>query len=143
MQKPSPFAAILRRMLDESNTFNREEWATIVNTETWKIELYVSDKAFPSAEVFRSILSVLKEDTRVPADILADYKILASKPLDEVTPLSELALMHCEKIGRTLNHYENVPLLHGFFRTLSTVTPEQQLEVLYDGAEMCRRLRRQ
>lgn len=131
----SIFAEALRALLDDYQT-TRAEWAEILNIDEEAIDHWITDQAMPKAEVLRGLMAVLINDSRVPRTVIDDFKALFSRPVEEVTSFDYRVKL--PRIGPTIGHYIVSPIRQAFLRTLDTLTPELQEQVLFKAAELCR-----
>ncbi len=64
-QDKSIFAVALKALLDETNLFDRREWAQFLNVSESAISQWVGDKTIPRADLLYMIIDVLAESTDV------------------------------------------------------------------------------
>lgn len=128
----SPFATMIRRMLDESRLFTREEWRVFFDLQHHEIGVlnaWVTDGALPSTQHLRSLIRVLTNSAGVPPQLLADLHAFLDQRMDAVTPL------HARRgdpliVGWTVGHYAESPVLEGLLRMLHTRPMEDRVRVL-------------
>jgi hypothetical protein len=137
VSNPSPLAVFLKKVMDESNLYSRNEWEKIVGEP-------LDSGWLPSPEVLQKVSGVLKESGEAGQVLFDELKELMGRPLFEIAknlPYYEGWIVAFRRInGHTLGHYMNLPLFEGFLRNFSCISWEHQRKVLYAAAEMCRRL---
>jgi hypothetical protein len=131
----SRFAAMLRRLIDETDVLRRAEWAEVLGVSEAAISQWVNDVGLPRPENVRAILTTLLADRRVSDETIEAFENLARRPGTEISP-------HGDRLSPNLAHYMLKPLRDGFLRTLETLPPRSQEKVLLEALERCRELRR-
>ena len=128
----SSFAEMLRRMLDDTERFDRAEWAGVLEVSTPAISQWVNDRTLPRPESLRLIVSVLRPVAGEPGPVLSDFLKLADQPAEEVTPLAN-------RLGDdpSFAHFMVRPLRENFLQLLATLPPPLQEAVLFESAEQC------
>ena len=121
----SPFAALLRRSLDESGRFTRTEWARFLTIPEEALEAWVNDQRLPSSHHLRIIFDCLELAKDVSPVYVAELRELAKRPANEVTPFASIT-------GATLAAYLAEDLADYGVR-LRGLSPEEQREALLTG----------
>lgn len=128
----SPFATMIRRVLDTRELFTREEWREFFDLqhhEVGVLNAWVTDAMLPSPHHLRSLIRVLTESTGVPPQLLADIHAFLKQRMDAVTPL------HAKRgdpllVGWTVGQYADAPVLEGLLRMLHTRPTEDRVRAL-------------
>ena len=83
------FANSLRRLMDETNLFSRDEWATVVGISTDEIAQWLDDKAIPRPEHLFVIFDAVKtsDATKTRLEHFADFGRMSELSADHVSPL--------------------------------------------------------
>lgn len=129
----SPFATMIRRMLDESNLSTREEWRVVLTLQRHEIDIlteWTTDGLLPSPRDLRSLIDVLTYYNGVPPQLLADIHAFLDQPMKEVTPLFAKRgdpLL----VGWTVGQYAEAPVLEGLLSMLHTL-PAQERNLMFD-----------
>lgn len=88
---PSDFSEALRRLLDDTQLFDRGEWATYLGVKKDRIEKWLADAELPRVGHLGLILTTI-ENSDVPPGPLLDFTIMAGRPAREVSPHGRLML---------------------------------------------------
>jgi hypothetical protein len=131
----SRFGSMLRKLLDDTSVLRRAEWAQILGVSEAAISQWVNDQVLPRPENLRAIYTTLFADRRVADEILEAFNALAGEPASQLSP-------HGDRMSPTVAHYMLRPLRDGFLRTLDTLPPSAQEQLLLDAARRARDLRR-
>ena len=124
---PSPFAACLRRMLDETKLFTRKEWAKFLDYPESRIADWIAGKRIPKPGQLWMIEQVLRESSSVSVDILQEFTAMTERPARETCPA------HAQWVGRTFADYLMREAVQGFLANLSAVpTRAQREKILFD-----------
>jgi hypothetical protein len=129
--RPSLFASVLRRLLDETGVFERREWAEFLRVSESAISQWVRGHTLPRAEYLRKVLWVLRNADDVPSEVLDDFERMAAMPAEEVAP------DHSKTIGQTVGDYVLSPLLEAFLRDLKRMDPPDRERFLLEAAAKC------
>src|SRR3712207_1433798 len=82
----SIFAAVIKALLDETNLFNRREWAEFLGVTESAISQWVGDKTIPRPDLLYMIVDVLEQSTDIPEAPLESFKDMARRVATEVSP---------------------------------------------------------
>jgi hypothetical protein len=126
----NPLFEMLGRMLSQQG-YTTDEWATILNVNARYVILWIEGRDFPTPETLRRIVRTLEEDPGVPRSFIAEFQALAAQPLREVSPKGG-------PISETLDHYMMRPVWEAFERTMHTLPPYLQEQVLLEAAALVR-----
>jgi transcriptional regulator with XRE-family HTH domain len=129
-QKSSEFAEILRRLLDDTDIFDRKEWSEFLGITPSAISQWLHDETMPRPELLRMIVGLVKSSDGVPREVLEAFESMASKPADQVLPPGR-------RLEGSINAYMVSPLLHGFMRDLQRLRTTDQEKVLLRASEEC------
>lgn len=113
---------LIQRLLDDTGTFNRWEWAQFLSVPAETLEDWINDKAIPQASLLRMMLDALG-----PSPMKAEFDILAKKPAEEISPLGHLMLP-------TVAVYVTNAGFQDLGRRLDTLPPEAQRKALNTGS---------
>jgi hypothetical protein len=80
------------------------------------------------------LIDAVEESFPPPTRIISEFKEISRRPATEVSP-------NGERLGPSVGQYVVKPLLDGFLRNLYCLDSEDQEQVLYQSAEMCRQIR--
>ncbi len=134
----SPFAEALRRLLDETNLFNRQEWVQLLfggvvgNKEYLPkkialIESWTRDEQIPGAMDLNMMWLTLEQASDVPRKPLEPFRALMKRRATEVSPLGNRMLP-------TVWEYMKSPASCELSSRLAKLSPKDQgklLEELY------------
>ena len=129
-EKTSEFARLLRQLLDETDIFNRQEWAEFLDVSESAISQWLHDQTLPRPDTLRQIVGVVRSSSGVPESILKSLEEGASRPAEEVSP-------HGKRMGESLGAYLISPLLKGFLRSLGRLGVQVQEKLLLRFSQMC------
>lgn len=129
-RKPSPLNTVLRAIFNTRGTYTRKEWAQLLRVHPSMLEDWLDSALVPSPENLRTIMRTLREDKRFNR---------VSEQLEQVLDLPTWKSVNyaAPYLGVTLRHYTVLPLKEGFLRSLSTLSPRRQEEVLYSASALC------
>lgn len=127
----SIFSEVLKGLLDDTQIFSREDWATVLGVEESAIASWVQDEALPPAIVLRSIVRVVKRLDGVKEEPVRKWSAIVDLPAREVTPF-------WQEMGKDTGNYMVRPCIEGFLRNLAILDPKKQEIMLLGTAEMVR-----
>lgn len=123
----SLFAEALRALLDDTNLFERHEWAKFCGASPEKLRDWLRDEALPKPSNLALIWIVLEESSGIPQEPLEKFKEMTRMPARKVSPFGVQMLP-------TVHQY----VKRGTFDELSNIlakrSPEERaklLEILY------------
>src|ERR1700741_4381421 len=122
-QDVSDFAASLRRLLDETVTFNRREWSKFLNVSAAAISQWITDKTIPRPETLRLIVEFVRSVKDAPPEPLQQFEAMSANPSVDVSP-------HGKRMGESVRSYLVSPLVEGFLLNLKGLEPVKQTRVL-------------
>jgi hypothetical protein len=124
---PSPFAAALARLLDDTGLFDRAGWALFFGVPEEAVADWVADRALPRADLVRMALDCLRTRDGVPAEPLAAFDRGARAPSSEASPL-------LARLAASLEEYMADATLGGTGRDLSFLAYDDQVALLRRGS---------
>lgn len=85
---PSRFAIALKALLDETNLFERKDWADVLGPlrTVEEIEDWVSDVKLPPVRHLSMIWTVLETSSGIPPEPIAAFEALYDLLLAEISP---------------------------------------------------------
>ena len=119
----SQFAAALKRILDDTEIFSREDWSEILGVPASMIQMWVDDKNLPRASHLGMILTTLEISAGIPEEPLEEFKAMASLRATEVSPFGVRMLP-------TVMEYINRPIFGDLARKLGPLSVKEQEELL-------------
>jgi len=130
-QNVSEFAQVLRRLLDDTGMFKRNQWAELLNVSEAAISQWVTDNTVPRAELLRMVVDLVRARGRAPRELLQEFEAVAAKPGTSVSPKWK------ERFGDSVNTYLVRPLLEGFLLDLKGLKADAQERVLLKSTALC------
>lgn len=121
----SQFAVILRKLLDDTNLFNRGGWAYLLGTSTSCIEEWVTDVSIPSPHHLSMLILALQSSSDIDVSILAEYYSIANVRATTISPHGALMLP-------TVDVYCKRPQFSELMTKLVRSTPEQRTAILLE-----------
>lgn len=119
----SPFALAIAKLLDETNLFNRREWAEFLGVSPPAISQWVGDKTIPRPDTLYMILDILQQSTDVPEGPIKSFKALAQRRATEVSP-------HGKRMLPSVWAYMMRPAFSELSSRLAKLSPADQERVL-------------
>lgn len=123
MSEKSLFASALQQLLDDTNLFNRNDWAEIIGARTTDINKWVYDADIPEAHHLGMIIATLETSSNIPELPLKHFREIASLRSTLVSP-------HGKRMLPSVQQYIERPLFSEINRKLAKMTPDQQAKFL-------------
>lgn len=121
----SIFALAIKALLDETNLFNRREWAEFLGVSEPAISQWVGDKTIPRPDLLYMMVDVLEHSTDVPEAPLKAFQAMAQQAATEVSP-------HGKRMLPTVWAYMTRPAFSELSSTLAKLSPEEQAKLLFE-----------
>ncbi|WP_034387946.1 hypothetical protein [Hellea balneolensis] len=127
MKQISIFARSLKKLLDDTNYFSRNQWADFLTISTPAISQWVNDKTLPRADLVLMIVDVLKQNPdKNTIAVIEEFESLYGLPCEDISPFGS-------RMGKTLSEYLADGSFFRFGRELRGLTPEQQVSLIEKG----------
>jgi hypothetical protein len=110
MEQRSEFTSALGRALDDTGSFNRDEWAGVLGVTVQRIDSWLASESFPEPHHLSMVELTLSRSVLQNVKPLEEFHEMARKSLQEVTPLRP-TLNGWRTIGpaTTVEDYLNLP----------------------------------
>ena len=129
-ESPSMFASELRRLLEDTDRFDRAGWCQFLGVTSPAISQWLSDETIPRADVLRMIVDELERTTgseHVKSEPLQRFKHLCDLPSVVVSPINGA------RLGPTPGHYLLKPLRENFLDMLGALPTRDQELILREA----------
>jgi hypothetical protein len=126
----SEFAAILRRLLDDTGVFGRREWSEFLGVSQAAISQWLSDRTIPRPETLGMIVDLVKSSDRAPSQLLSEFGAMVSRPASEVSP-------NGARFGESLAAYLIGPLMDNLLLDLKGLGTALQEKVILKASLLC------
>jgi hypothetical protein len=119
------FASVIKALLDDTNLFNRKEWAQFLGVSESAISQWVGNKTIPRPDLLYMMVDVLEQSTGITKGPLEAFKAMAHKPGTDVSP-------HGRRMLPTVWAYMTRPAFSELSSTLAKLSPEEQAKLLFE-----------
>jgi hypothetical protein len=125
----SLFANALTHLLDDTDLFDRADWADVLSVSTAAISQWVNDKTIPQPDYLYTIYEMVKGSDLPSEEPLINFREIAKLPAYEVSP-------HGRRMLPNIWSYMTRPVFDDLSKKLARLAPEEQehlLESIYSG----------
>jgi hypothetical protein len=138
--KTKTLGQVLKVLLDESNYFDRAEWARFFGRKEEILESWVSDATIPPPSFLAMLLDLLRHTDAIPSTVFEQWKSVSELPAINVVPcirdkgfaanLSEIDRLEVASPIINMAGYVLWPRYQSIFRYLTSLSSEEQEKVL-------------
>lgn len=105
MSTTDTFGSVLKSFLDDTEYFNRKQWADFFSTTESYIELWVSDSCIPTQSRLSMLLDLMQIRGGLAAKSVLDrWNVICKRPIAEVVPVLNTRVILISDIS-TLEDY--------------------------------------